>query len=127
MVALLDNRLYIHRSRRVGGRPCQTLAGAVGGSLHYFSHNGVIQIVDNGLCIVKENELLTAFVLTPVKVLVVGCSKICQYCYRGLDDVTQGQHLSRLAYSCLEHSHLCVGVHEPYAQRDSYLGIVAAG
>ena len=75
----------------------------------------------------EEDELLTAFGLASGKVLVVGCSKICQYCYRRLYDVAQRKHLTRLAYSCLKHSHLRVAVHEPYAQRYANLGIVAAG
>ena len=57
----------------------------------------------------------------------MGCAEVGKHGDGGLYDVAQGLHLAGLADSCLENAHLGLFVHEPHAQRDANLGIVAAG
>ena len=45
----------------------------------------------------------------------------------GLNDVAQGRHLTWLADACLEDTHLCLFVQQPYREGHTYLGVVATG
>jgi len=73
----------------------------------------------------EENSLLPAFGLQRGKVFLMGSTKIGQHGYGGLDNITQGQHLVRLADTGLENAQPRVLIHQPDRERHSNLRIIA--
>ena len=97
----------------IGKRPAEALAGITGG-FDLGGHHAVVGIVDHGLGVVEELNLLLTLGLHGLKVLLMGCAEIGEHGDGGLDDATQGAHLSGLADACLEDAQLGMLVEQPY-------------
>ena len=54
----------------------------------------------------------------------MGVAERGEYADGGLDDVAQGIHLARLAYSGLEQAYPAVLREQPHGQGDTYLRVV---
>ena len=75
----------------------------------------------------EKLHLLLALLLHRLKVLLMGSAEICQHGNGGLNDVAQGSHLARHADASLKDAHLSGLVHQPNAQGNANLRVVAAG
>ncbi len=85
----------------------------------------VVGVVDDGLGVVEEDELLAAFLLHRLEVLLMGGTEVGQHGDGRLNDVAQGQHLTWLTDAGFEDTHLRVGVHEPHGEGHTNLRIIA--
>ncbi len=111
---LLLDALHIERSLGVLLRPEEFLALEILILGDGLGNQLVVAIIDDGLCIVEENQFLSALLLHRREVLLMGSAYIGEHGDGRLDDVTKGKHLARLTDSRLEHAHLGLLVHQPY-------------
>ena len=111
-VALVDTA-DVHGGMGIGKRPAEALAGITGG-FDLGGYHAVVGIVDHGLGVVEELNLLLTLGLHGLEVLLMGCAEAGEHGDGGLDDATQGAHLSGLADACLEDAQLGMLVEQPY-------------
>ena len=125
-VVLLLDVLDEERSLSILLRPIEFLALIVVVLAHHLAHYLIITIIDDGLSIMEEDDLLTALRLQRLEVFLMGRTQVSKHGDGRLDDVTKSKHLARLTDTSLEDTHLGLLVHQPDRQRHTYLGIVAA-
>ena len=91
------------------------------------AHDVVVGAVDHRLRVVHQFEFLHALLLHRAEILLMGRAQTGEYADGGLDDVTQGRHLSWLADAGLEDADLRLLVQQPYREGYANLGVITAG
>ena len=108
---LLLDALDKERSLRILERPEEFFTFIIRIFCHHLGNHLIISIINHGISIMEEDELLTALLLQGREVLLMGSSHIGQYSDGRLDDVAEGKHLTWLTDTSLEHAHLSLFVH----------------